>query len=181
MNTRLQRVCFVDVSGKRDFGVWVYDGSSYVETGWMFSYAVFYDIENLYWSECSIDFVILRRAAYIKTDIMIDGFMPVFTESPGWRIYEVFGIVGWKDSRWIVVFRKVVLDVGNGNLIRRIGIGKAISRYRLRRGVTGYLYTCIGYVYKAECLEGAIKESSCYRLSFHGRSVFGLIFRTKLM
>jgi hypothetical protein len=57
--------------------------AGYIETGWMFRYAVFYDIDNFYRSECSIDFVMLRRAAQIKTDIMIDGFMSVFTESPG--------------------------------------------------------------------------------------------------
>ena len=81
MNTRLQRVCFVDVDGKRDFTIRVRKDAGYVETGWVFRYAVFYDVENFYRLKCLVYFVILRRAAHIKTDIMIDGFMPVFTES----------------------------------------------------------------------------------------------------
>lgn len=81
MNTRLQGVSFVDVDGKRNFTVRMRNGAGYVETGWMFRYAVFYDIDNFYRSECIINFVILRRSAQIKTDIMIDGFMAVFAES----------------------------------------------------------------------------------------------------
>lgn len=81
MNTRLQRVCFVDVDCKRNFTARMRKGAGYVETGWVFRYAVFYDVENFYRLKCIIDFVILRRSAQIKTDIMIDGFMTVFAES----------------------------------------------------------------------------------------------------
>lgn len=83
MDTRLQRVCFVDVDGKRDFTIRVRKDAGYIETGWMLHYAVVYDVENFYRLKCLVYFVILRRAAYIKTDIMIDGFMSVFAESPG--------------------------------------------------------------------------------------------------
>lgn len=83
MNTRLQRVCFVDVDGKRNFTARMRKGAGYVETGWMFRYAVCYDVENFYRLKCLVDFVILRRAAHIKTDVMINGFVTVFTESPG--------------------------------------------------------------------------------------------------
>ena len=81
MNTRLQRVSFVDVDGKRNFTVRMRKGAGYVETGWMFHYAVVYDVENFYRLKCLVDFVILRRSAQIKTDIMIDCFMAVFAES----------------------------------------------------------------------------------------------------
>ena len=58
-------------------------GAGYVETGWMFRYAVFYDVENFYRLKCLVNFVILRRATQIKTDAMINCFMAVFAESPG--------------------------------------------------------------------------------------------------
>lgn len=80
MDTRLQRVCFVDVDGKRDFTIRVRKDAGYIETGWMLHYAVVYDVENFYRLKCLVYFVILRRAAYIKTDIMINGFVTVFTE-----------------------------------------------------------------------------------------------------
>lgn len=98
MNTRLQRVCFVDVDGKRNFTARMRKDAGYAETGWMLRYAVFYDIDNFYRSECIINFVVLRRSAQIKTDAMINCFMAVFAESPVCRIYEILRIAGRKDG-----------------------------------------------------------------------------------
>lgn len=98
MDTRLQRVCFVDVDGKRDFTIRVRNDAGYVETGWVSRYAVFYDVDNFYRLKCLVYFVILRRSAQIKTDAMINCFMAVFAESPVCRIYEILRIVGGDDS-----------------------------------------------------------------------------------
>lgn len=81
MNTRLQGVSFVGVDDKRNFTARMRNGAGYSKTGWMFRYAVFYDVENFYRLKCLVNFVVLRRAAQIKTDIMIDCFMAVFAES----------------------------------------------------------------------------------------------------